>query len=73
MSADISGANPQDYTFAWLSGERSFTGPNVHVALEHDTEFTLIVRDSRPSCASIDPARHDPRTRPRASPFMAAS
>ena len=39
------GVSP-DYSIVWLSGERSFAGSSVRVALEHDTEFTLIVRDA---------------------------
>ena len=37
--------DPKNYGLFWLTGDRTFIGSSVRVPLEHDTEFTLIVRE----------------------------
>ncbi|HYG75854.1 MAG TPA: protein kinase [Planctomycetota bacterium] len=45
LRAEITGGNPDDYTVLWNSQNRVFTGSRVRVPLEHDTEFTVVLRD----------------------------
>ena len=45
LTASISGADAANFSMIWTTGEHSYPGASVHVPIETDTEFTLLVHD----------------------------